>query len=324
MADDTPDWADDNPFASPPEASPFNDPSVAQAQGSSTMPEYDPFSNGGDASGGSAPAAAPAAPVSTEPTPDWATQDSSAVKGQHFGTKDEAVRAKDYEQAERQAQQDTTRQQGPKQGRPANWPPFPEKCVWPLKPCFHHDFRGELPAYGYSVAKHGYYVWCAYFFGLFWNFVCGCIALSAGIDNSSVLLGLAFAYLFIFGPMAYMCWFQSLYKAIMKDGSSNLTWGWFFFTYLFQWIFCCIMVIGVPSTGGVGWMTAIMVNKEDTGGGIVCFTAAIWWTLLTFYITYHMKWALKVFKMAGGSFEGAQKEAQQVAAAGAVAAAVAK
>lgn len=61
--------------------------------------------------------------------------------------------------------------------RPANWPPFPQKCVWPFKPCFHHDFRGELPAYGYAVTKHGYYYWCAYFFVLFWNMICSCVAM---------------------------------------------------------------------------------------------------------------------------------------------------
>jgi hypothetical protein len=71
--------------------------------------------------------------------------------------------------------------------RPVNWPPFPSKCIWPFKPCFHHDFRGELPAYGYSLTKQGYYYWCAYFFTLFWNMICACVAMGSGLSSTSVV-----------------------------------------------------------------------------------------------------------------------------------------
>lgn len=112
--------------------------------------------------------------------------------------------------------------------------------------------------------------------------------------------GLAFAYLFIFAPLAYVCWFQSLYKAIMKDGASNLTWGWFFFTYLFQWVFVGIMTLGYPSLGGVGVWTASVVVSKEKGVGIVCWTCAIMWIGLFLFQGWHFKKALYIFKSSGG------------------------
>jgi hypothetical protein len=86
----------------------------------------------------------------------------------------------------------------------------------------------------------------------------------------------------------------------MKDGASNLTWGWFFFTYLFQWIFVGIMVLGYPGLGGVGIWTASVIVKDSKGPGIVCWSCALLWVALFLFQGYHFKRALSIFKSAGG------------------------
>jgi len=315
-------WTD-NPFAAPAEeAAPFNDPSVTEA--SSTMPEYDPFTNNAVEAAPSTAApkskGGPAQVATVSATtgiggqePDWA-QPAEAVpakskkenKKKAKVTKEEKKRQAEYEANQAAA---ANPQQKDPNFRPANWPPFPKGCYWPMKPCFHHDFKGEIPDWGYGAVRMTYYHWVAYFFALFWNFVCCCIASSAQIDGSTTSIFLALAYIVAFGLLAYSCWFQSLYQAMRKD--SSLRFGWFFFTFMFQWMTAIFFLVGAEGTGAAGLIYSIdVINKDDyTLEGTIMFSSVIIWLLMILWASYIMRNVLGIYRSSGQSLQKAQKEA---------------
>lgn len=308
------DWTD-NPFAAPAESEPFSDPSVTDAAAASTMPEYDPFSNAEQtAKPKTVEKPAPVKVVSASKDiggdePDWA-QPSKPAKAKPAKpakmTKEEKRRQAEYERNQQQAADP----QAPKDPnyRPANWPPFPSNCYFPFKPCFHHDFKGEIPEWGYGSTKALYYHWVAYFVTLCWNFIACCAGMSLdGVEGTTQAMFLALAYIIVFGILAYSCWFQSLYQAMRKD--SSLRFGWFFFTFSFQWLTCIFFIVGAESTGSAGLMYAIDAVQKDKIVGIVMFTAVILWILMIAWATYIIRNVLLIYRSSGQSLQKAQQEA---------------
>eukprot|EP00041_Stephanoeca_diplocostata_P014484 m.263932 g.263932 ORF g.263932 m.263932 type:complete len:318 (-) comp19714_c0_seq1:1134-2087(-) len=313
-----PEWTD-NPFApGGADPTPFNDPSVAQAE--ATMPEYDPFS-------GKESAASSATTTAAAKEPDWAVEQQgtpSPKKSKKQTKKEKAAAAKQtQDEAARQDQYDDLENQAnapqykDPNFRPANWPPFAKKCIWPFKPCFHHDFKGEIPEWGYAATKHCYWIWLLYFVSLFWNMICNAVALGANdVSHADQSFGLSVAYFFILAPLAYTCWFQSLYQAMRKD--SSLRFGWYFFTFAFQFMTGVFFSLGVPGTGASGIWVASDAIHEDSGVGIVMFTGAVLFLITTIYTGIHIKWVVSLYRSSGQSIQKAQKEAVQGAVAASV------
>jgi hypothetical protein len=54
---------------------------------------------------------------------------------------------------------------------PCRRPPFPPGCCKPFKPCFHHDFVGEIPEWGLTSVRLLYALWWLNAVALCWNFV---------------------------------------------------------------------------------------------------------------------------------------------------------
>ena len=85
---------------------------------------------------------------------------------------------------------------------PSAPPPSPPAII--RKPCFHPDFKGEIPDWGYGAVRMTYYHWVAYFFALFWNFVCCCIASSAKLEGSTTSIFLSLAWIVVSGHPGWM------------------------------------------------------------------------------------------------------------------------
>lgn len=298
----------------------MEDPSVTEA--SSTMPEYDPFANVAaepNAKPKSKPAVDQVATVTAttithQEEPDWATSAKEQPKKQKKEKAKKATKEEKKRQAEYEANQAAAANpQAPKDPnyRPANWPPFPKGCYWPMKPCFHHDFKGEIPEWGYAAVRQSYYHWLAYFFTLFANFVGLCVASGAsGNDGNAVTsIFLALAFFVGFSMLAYSCWFQSLYQAMRKD--SSLRFGWFFFTFAFQWLTAIFFLVGAEGTGACGLIVMISVSSGDGNAieaivmGIVC----VLWFLMLLWNVWIIKNVLVIYRSSGQSIQKAQKEA---------------
>jgi len=309
MSSDAPSWAE-NPFGGESNTdSGLSDPSVTQA---STMPEYDPFTN--QDAGTNADSYA-SATVDTTTAPDWATTNTAQPKKQQKA-KAVAVTKEDQQRAEKYAKNEETAETQPKDPffRPANWPPLPAGCCWPFKPCFHHDFQGEIPDWGYSAVKILYYKWVAYCACLFWNMIC-CFAALGLKDKGSdeyASAGMSVAFFILLGPLGYLCWFQSLYQAMRKD--SSLRFGWFFFTFTFQWVTSVIFAVGIPRGGASGVWVSIAAIGQNTIIGILMFTSAGMWIILALFNSYILKTVLTLYRSSGQSLEKAQQEAVSGAA----------
>eukprot|EP00040_Diaphanoeca_grandis_P029048 m.169087 g.169087 ORF g.169087 m.169087 type:complete len:325 (+) comp31551_c2_seq1:57-1031(+) len=306
---DAPSWAD-NPFGSDSNNDALSDPAVTQA---STMPEYDPFTNQDSSTTDSYAAASPQ-PVQQTQAPDWA--EKSPPKKKETKRKAAPVTESDKQREEAYAKKEQDAEEGPKDPfyRPANWPPMPKSCCWPFRPCFHHDFQGEIPEWGYSAVKIAYYKWVAYVACLFWNMVC-CFA-ALGLKNKGsdefTSAGLSVAFFFLLGPLGYLCWFQSLYQAMRKD--SSLRFGWFFFTFTFQWITSVLFSIGIPRGGSAGVWVSISAISQNTIIGILMFTSAGLWICLALFNSYILKQVLMLYRSSGQSLQKAQQEAVSGAA----------
>eukprot|EP00730_Choanoeca_flexa_P002638 TRINITY_DN11118_c0_g1_i5.p1 TRINITY_DN11118_c0_g1~~TRINITY_DN11118_c0_g1_i5.p1 ORF type:complete len:343 (+),score=69.10 TRINITY_DN11118_c0_g1_i5:233-1261(+) len=315
------DWTD-NPFGGQDDGdNPFADASVAQAQDS--VPEYNPFDQptkpaaagtDGVSSGAAAFQQQPAAPG--EAVPAWASDDPPTTAAPPPAAKEAfaepeakqqsvAVTQRELEYAERERQAALAAKTG---DRAPNFPNFP---MWMrrgcITPCFHLDIKTEIPVLGQGIVRTAYYSWNLMFFTLFWNFICCLAGLSSDVNKKGVSAGLAAAYLFLFTPASYVCWFQTLYTAFRKD--SSLRFGWFFLVMAFQCFASIFFAIGVPGTGASGIWYASATTDDDTAAGILMFTAAGLWIFNGLLNVFTMQRVLKVYRMSGYTTEDMQREA---------------
>jgi len=324
-------WSE-NPFASggaKPAAAPFDDPSITQA--SAAVPEYNPFEGAGASSAAKDSAATPAAST----TPDWANPSAAVTAAV---TKPPAAEPKAPTWAEKAPEPSFDDQnideeslvRTPKGDRDKNWPPFPEDCRWPFKACFHHDFKGEIPEWGYLALKNVYRSWVFYSVNLLFNCICAWAALDvkkcsegtgkadpANIGKSAWLAPLL---MLIFIPCSYCCWFQPLYQAMRKD--SSLRFGWFFLTFFLQVISTVMFATGFfpPAAGFInaakiekGCNAWSDKNPDDPQSAtiisILWYINGSMWITLALYQFFLLQKTLRLFRSTGGSLEKMQSEA---------------
>jgi len=192
--------------------------------------------------------------------------------------------------------------------RPANFPAFSKNCKWPFKPCFHHDFKGEIPQWGYSTTRYVYYIWWLNCFALVWNLICLFAVLASSSDNTSVetaLIGLLLVVCLI--PCSYYCWFHSLYTAMRKD--SSMRFGCFFLFFFIQMGTSVLFAAGIPGVGSVGIITAADSLKNNKVVGIMCCVAMSLWIILACLQFVGLQRVLLVFRRSGHSVEQMRQEA---------------
>ena len=158
-----------------------------------------------------------------------------------------------------------------------NWPPVPTFC--PFQPCFYQDINVDIPVEFQEMVKRLYYLWLFHALLLLGNLLAGTCLLFSGNDSNGSTFGMSLVYAIFFIPLSYLCWFRPAYKAFRADSSFNFM--VFFFIFFCQFIFSCLMALGIYGTGGSGLITAIVTfqNKDATGGdyfvGFIVLIAAL-------------------------------------------------
>jgi len=244
---------------------PFADPSVQQATAaaapaSASLDNYDPFSKDKQ----KVAAAPPSQPAVMSPTqepapPQYTPSAQQTVTNADFQRRQEELERKAAELARREEELKNS----PYNARVNNWPPLPS--FLPCQPCFYQDINVDIPVEFQEMVKRLYYLWLFHALLMIANLFGGVCFLFSGLDKGS-MFGLGLVYGFFFIPLSFLCWFRPAYKAFRNDSSFNFM--LFFFIFFCQFMFSCIMALGIPGSGGAGIITAIgtFTDKEATGG----------------------------------------------------------
>jgi len=249
---------DDNPFA---------DPGVQAASGAGGGPsvaglsDYDPFSGQQTASASSSQPAV-MSPTSVEaPTsqpPPYTQSQQQTATTQDFQRRQEELERKAAELARREEELKNS----PYNARVNNWPPLPS--FMPCQPCFYQDINVDIPVEFQDTVKKLYYLWLTHALLLVLNLFGGTCYLFGGLDDGS-MFGLALVYSFFFLPLSFLCWFRPAYKAFRSDSSFNFM--LFFVMFFCQFIFTCLMALGIPGGGGSGFIATIVTFKGGRRNG---------------------------------------------------------
>merc|ERR1719435_125972 len=161
------------------------------------------------------------------------------------------------------------------------------------------------------MVKRLYYLWLFHALLMVCNLLGGVCFLFSGQDKGN-MLGLGIVYTFFFVPLSFLCWFRPAYKAFRNDSSFNFM--LFFFVFFCQFLFSCIMALGIPGSGGAGLITAIgtFKDKDATGGtyfvGFLVLCVAIGFTVCAVADFFMLTKIHGYYRATGASLSKAQAE----------------
>jgi len=246
---------------------PFADPSVQQATTagattpSASLDNYDPFSKEKQRVAAAPPPSQPAvmSPTQESAPPKYTPTAQQTVTNADFQRRQEELERKAAELARREEELKNS----PYNARVNNWPPLPS--FMPCQPCFYQDINVDIPVEFQEMVKRLYYLWLFHALLMVCNMLGGFCSLLTGNDKGS-MFGLGIVYCAFFIPLSFLCWFRPAYKAFRNDSSFNFM--LFFFVFFCQFLFSCIMALGIPGSGGSGIITAIAtLTEKDASGG---------------------------------------------------------
>ena len=120
-----------------------------------------------------------------------------------------------------------------------NFPPLPNWCPGPLKPCFYQDIGREIPVEFQKWVRVLFYLWICkilFFFSCFKLFMCSqiiwikltyyfsvhaftlafnilaALVVLIAANGSAVTFGFSILFFVLFAPASYVCWFRPVYK----------------------------------------------------------------------------------------------------------------
>merc|ERR1719244_845466 len=198
-------------------------------------------------------------PTQEAPPPTYNQSAQQTATTADFQRRQEELEKKAAELARREEELKNS----PYNARVNNWPPLPS--FLPCQPCFYQDINVDIPVEFQEMVKRLYYLWLFHALLMIANLFGGICFLFSGIDKGS-MFGLGLVYGFFFIPLSFLCWFRPAYKAFRNDSSFNFM--LFFFIFFCQFMFSCIMALGIPGSGGSGIITAIAtLTEKDASGG---------------------------------------------------------
>jgi len=290
---------------------PFADPSVQQATATAStanasLDNYDPFSKEKQR----VAAVPPSQPAVMSPTQEVAPPQYTPTAQQTATSADFQRRQEELERkAAELARREEELKNSPYNARVNNWPPLPS--FMPCQPCFYQDINVDIPVEFQEMVKRLYYLWLFHSLLMVCNVFGGLCYLFSGEDKGSQF-GLALVYGFIFIPLSFLCWFRPAYKAFRNDSSFNFM--LFFFVFFCQFIFSCIMALGIPGSGGSGIISAIATfqSKESTGGtifvGFLIMCIAVGFSIAAIADFFMLTKIHAYYRATGASLSKAQAE----------------
>lgn len=245
---------------------PFADPSVQQATAASGqtagLDNYDPFNKqktttNSAAAGGQPAVMSPTQEAAPAPPPAYTQSAQQTVTAADFQRRQEELERKAAELARREEELKSS----PYNARANNWPPLPS--FMPCKPCFYQDINVDIPVEFQETVKRLYYLWLMHAGLLIANLFGATCFLFGGLDDGS-MFGLSLVWTVLFIPLSFLCWFRPAYKAFRSDSSFNFM--VFFMIFFAQFIFSCLMALGLKQIGGCGLIVAIATFTGGSAG----------------------------------------------------------
>jgi len=176
---------------------------------------------------------------------------------------------------------------------PANWP----KC----RPIIYHDIRVDIPEHGRSLVTRVYFSWL-------FSIVClslNVVALLAGVivdSGMATSFGISIALLLLGLLIPFIFWYRPLYKAVRND--SGLNFFFFFFCYAWHILLAIIYAIGIPNSGGGGFIVATQIFKVSIGAGVILIISGGFWAFLSAFCILQFIFALRFYKNRGHTVTG--------------------
>jgi len=286
---------------------PFADPAMTQptTNGGGNLGTYDPFTKEKQET----VSGIISAPTEVPPPQYQAGPGQQTATTADFQRRQEELERKAAELERREEELKSS----PFNARVNNWPPLP--AFIPLQPCFHQDINVDIPIEFQEVVKRLYYLWLFHAVLLLGNMLGGLCFLFGGLDNGT-MFGMSLVYVVLNIPLSFLCWFRPVYKAFRTD--SSISFMIFFLTFGLQFLFVVIMAIGIPSTGGSGWITAIVTFKggnrttDATGGdyfiGVIVLIVAVGFSVAGVADFYMLTRVHNMYRVTGASVSKAQAE----------------
>jgi len=289
---------------------PFADPSVQAATANTktaSLDNYDPFGKQKETTNTtSAPGPAVMSPTQEAPPPSYNQSAQQTATTADFQRRQEELEKKAAELARREEELKSSSYNA----RVNNWPPLPSFV--PLQPCFYQDINVDIPVEFQEMVKRLYYLWLYHSLLMLGNLIAGTCLLFSGNDPEGATFGLALVYSIFFIPLSYLCWFRPAYKAFRSD--SSMYFMIFFFIFFSQFIFSCLMALGITRTGGCGLIVAIVTfqNKDATGGdyfvGFVVLLAALGFIVAAVADFFMLTKIHGLYRATGATLAKAQQE----------------
>ncbi|XP_067879019.1 secretory carrier-associated membrane protein 3-like isoform X2 [Heterodontus francisci] len=184
-----------------------------------------------------------------------------------------------------------------------NWPPLPSFC--PVKPCFYHDIKADIPLDVQKTVTVMYYLWMLSSGVLFFNLL-GSLAWFTVNVEVGTHFGLSILWLLLFTPCSFVCWYRPMYKAFRSDSSFNFF--SFFFVFFVQDILFILETVGIPGWGFCGWISSLSALKSNVGVAVVMLVVSVLFTASAVMGIVMLKRVHSLYRRTGASFQKAQEE----------------
>lgn len=245
---------------------PFADPSVQAATANTgktaSLDNYDPFGKQKETTTATTPAPGPAvmSPTQEAPPPTYNQSAQQTATTADFQRRQEELEKKAAELARREEELKSSSYNA----RVNNWPPLPSFI--PLQPCFYQDINVDISVEFQEMVKRLYYLWLYHSLLMLGNLIGGTCLIFSGNDQNGSTFGLSLVFAIVCIPLSYLCWFRPAYKAFRSD--SSMYFMIFFFIFFSQFMFSCLMALGLAGSGGCGLIVTIVTfQNKDAGGG---------------------------------------------------------
>ncbi|KAI7860132.1 scamp family-domain-containing protein [Circinella umbellata] len=235
---------------------------------------------------------------SQEPEQISGTNHGDGSSGNDLNAREEALRQKERELAEREAHLEERR-------RPHanNFPP----CF----PIMYLDITTEIPLNHQSTVWWLYREWLWFELTLVWNFVaCLCLLFShpESVTSAPTDLGIALTEMFTHTLASFFLWYRPVYNAYMKEVSLYYT--MYFIFNGFHILYTIYKAVGIPNTGGSGLILVIALFTDGyVVTGVIALLAAICWIGMGCLAIYLYKKTYNHYKAAGHTFKEAKDDA---------------